>query len=122
MPTLQKSTFARGLLAFLEVLGIVVLAAGAQTWSQPSFADRNEAWGGSGWYYNPLFGAFTYIPASGLMWNPWGYGFYSPGRIFGPGGISPDWFRRVAPIATTAGTAANQENNGGNSQNDLRRT
>ena len=89
--------------------------------SQSSFADISGAWAGSGWYYNPLFGAFTYIPASGLMWNPWGYGFYSPGRIFGPGGISQDWFRRVAPIATTAGTAANQENNGGNSQNDLRR-
>ena len=48
-----------------------------------------------GWYYNSVFGSFTYIPLRGTTWNPWGYGFYSPGTIFGSDGISPGWFRSV---------------------------
>jgi hypothetical protein len=38
MPALHRSTLIRGLLAFVQVMGIVVLAAGAQTLSLPSFA------------------------------------------------------------------------------------
>ena len=48
-----------------------------------------------GWYYNSVFSSFTYIPLRGTTWNPWGYGFYSPGTIFGSDGISPVWFRSV---------------------------
>jgi hypothetical protein len=51
-------------------------------------------WSG-GWFYDPIFSSFTFVPAGGLLWNPWGYGFYSPGTIFGVYGISPQWFRTV---------------------------
>jgi hypothetical protein len=51
-------------------------------------------WSG-GWFYDSIFSSFTYVPAGGLLWNPWGYGFYSPGSIFGAYGISPTWFRTV---------------------------
>jgi hypothetical protein len=51
-------------------------------------------WAG-GWYYNSLFDTFTFIPGRGTIWNPWGYGFYSPGTIFGATGLSPVWFRTV---------------------------
>src|SRR5450432_2186474 len=34
MPSLLKSTAFRGILGFLQVMGIVVVAAGAQRWSQ----------------------------------------------------------------------------------------
>jgi hypothetical protein len=38
-------------------------------------------WNG-GWYYNPSFGMFTYVPVAGTLWNPWGYGFFSPLSIY----------------------------------------
>ncbi|HEX4137680.1 MAG TPA: hypothetical protein VHY84_23930 [Bryobacteraceae bacterium] len=39
------------------------------------------AWNG-GWYFNPYFDMFTFVPAYGTLWNPWGYGFFSPGTIY----------------------------------------
>lgn len=60
---------------------------------------RNSAGGGAGWgggwYYNPVFGSYSYLPGSGTVWNPWGFGFYSPRTVFGSTGISPLWFRNV---------------------------
>ena len=60
----------------------------------PGYGYSGAPWDG-GWYYNSMFGYFTYIPLRGTTWNPWGYGFYSPGTIFGSDGISPGWFRSV---------------------------
>jgi hypothetical protein len=34
-------------------------------------------WSG-GWYFNSYFSMYTFVPAGGTFWNPWGYGFYSP--------------------------------------------
>lgn len=46
-------------------------------------------WNG-GWYYNSFFRMFTFVPATGTFWNPWGYGFYSPNTIVGYGGPQVD--------------------------------
>jgi len=35
-------------------------------------------WVGPGWYWNPWFGTYTFIPADGIFWSPFGWGFYSP--------------------------------------------
>jgi hypothetical protein len=35
-------------------------------------------WGGPGWYWDPWFAGYTFIPGSGLFYNPFGWGFYSP--------------------------------------------
>jgi hypothetical protein len=40
------------------------------------------AWNG-GWYFNPFFDMYTYVPGAGTMWNPFGYGFFSPATIYG---------------------------------------
>ena len=45
--------------------------AGGSTWA-PS------AWYGTGWYWDPWFSAYTFIPANGVFYNPFGWGFYSP--------------------------------------------
>jgi hypothetical protein len=34
-----------------------------------------------GWYFNPYFNAYTFVPAGGMLWNAWGYGFFSPATI-----------------------------------------
>jgi len=37
-----------------------------------------SAWYGGGWYWNPWYGAYTFIPADGIFFSPFGWGFYSP--------------------------------------------
>ena len=41
-----------------------------------SFGGRSGAWN-----WNPWFGMYTYMPASGVYWSPFGPAFYSPGMI-----------------------------------------
>jgi len=36
------------------------------------------AWYGAGWYWNPFFTAYTWIPGDGIFYSPFGWGFYSP--------------------------------------------
>src|SRR6185312_8871991 len=34
---------------------------------------------GAGWYWNPAFGAWSWLPGDGFFYSPFGYPFYSPG-------------------------------------------
>jgi hypothetical protein len=43
-------------------------------------------WSGAGWYWNPWFSAYSFIPADGIFYSPFGWGFYSP------------WYVGYAPI------------------------
>jgi hypothetical protein len=36
----------------------------------------------SPWQFNPMFGMYTYVPCSGAMYSPFGYGFYSPYTVY----------------------------------------
>ncbi len=35
-------------------------------------------WAGTGWYWNPYYSSWAFIPGTGYLYNPWGFGFYSP--------------------------------------------
>ena len=35
-------------------------------------------WYGSGWYWNPWYSTWSFMPGNGLFYSPFGYGFYSP--------------------------------------------
>ena len=39
-------------------------------------------WIGFGWYWDPWFGVYTFLPADGIFWSPFGWGFYSPIFIY----------------------------------------
>jgi hypothetical protein len=41
-------------------------------------AGFGPGWFGAGWYWSPWFNSFTFIPASGYLYSPFGWGFYSP--------------------------------------------
>ena len=43
-------------------------------------------WYGAGWYWDPFFTAYTWIPGDGIFYSPFGWGFYSP------------WFVPYAPF------------------------
>ncbi len=38
-----------------------------------------------GWYWAGGAFGYTWLPGGGLFWNPFGYGFYSPGYLYGGG-------------------------------------
>jgi hypothetical protein len=40
-------------------------------------------WYGPGWYWNPWYTAYTWIPGDGIFYDPFGWGFYSPWLAFG---------------------------------------
>jgi hypothetical protein len=40
-------------------------------------------WYGAGWYWDPWYSAYTFIPGDGVFFTPFGWGFYSPGFAFG---------------------------------------
>lgn len=46
-------------------------------------------WIGPGWYWSSAFGGYTYIPGAGVLYNPFGFGFYSPLVVY----RSPLFFR-----------------------------
>jgi hypothetical protein len=39
-------------------------------------------WAGAGWYWDPWFATYTFIPGAGFLYSPFGFGFYSPGVVF----------------------------------------
>ncbi len=67
--------------------------------AQMIFADGYPGWWyGTGWYWNPWFDSWAFVPGDGFFYNPFGFGFYSPAfwyynapLYYGPGGV---WTRR----------------------------
>jgi hypothetical protein len=47
------------------------------------YVNGGAGWYGSGWYWDPDFEAYTFIPANGIFYSPFGWGFYSPIAIYG---------------------------------------
>lgn len=39
-------------------------------------------WWGTSWYWDPWFNAFTFIPAGGILYSPFGWGFYCPWYVY----------------------------------------
>ncbi len=37
-----------------------------------------DSWLGTGWYWDPWYDAYTFIPGDGFLYSPFGWGFYSP--------------------------------------------
>jgi hypothetical protein len=35
-------------------------------------------WYGTGWYWNPWFDSWAFVPGGGYLYSPFGFGFYSP--------------------------------------------
>jgi len=57
-------------------------------------------WYGAGWYWDPFFTAYTWIPGDGIFYSPFGWGFYSPLWV----GYSP-FYGRYYPYGYAGGRA-----------------
>lgn len=49
--------------------------------SARSIRDNGMSWYSGGWYFNPWYGMYTYVPMSGALFSPFGFGFWSPGQV-----------------------------------------
>jgi hypothetical protein len=58
----------------------------AQGYYGPGYAGPGYAsfYGGydPGWFWDPYFSAYTWLPGDGIFFNPFGWGFYSPAFAF----------------------------------------
>jgi hypothetical protein len=50
-------------------------------------------WWGAGWYWDPFFNCYTFIPGNGIFYSPFGWGFYSP--LWAPYYWTPGYYGRV---------------------------
>jgi len=46
--------------------------------AQMVVVDNPGWWGGTGWYWNPWYSTWAFLPGDGFLYSPFGYGFYSP--------------------------------------------
>jgi hypothetical protein len=52
-------------------------------------------WWGAGWYWNPWWGMYSYLPGDGYLYSPFGWPYYSPVFIYStPGFYYGHAFRR----------------------------
>lgn len=55
-----------------------------------------NGWTGPGWYWDPWYSGFTFIPGAGIAYSPFGWGFYSPAYLYGAGfGYGVPFYRGV---------------------------
>ena len=64
--------------------------------SARTYVANAGGWYGGGWCWNPGFGAYSYLPGDGMLYSPFGWGFYSPSYVY----YAP-MYRYSAPIRTT---------------------
>jgi hypothetical protein len=59
---------------------------------------QNYGWWGPGWYWDPWFGAYTFMPGDGIFCSPFGWGFYSPWLAYGaPIGFYGHYYHQFGP-------------------------
>ena len=46
--------------------------------AQMIYAANPWWWYGTGWYWNPWFASWAFVPGGGFLYSPFGFGFYSP--------------------------------------------
>jgi hypothetical protein len=59
-------------------------------------------WNG-GWYYNQFMDMYTFVPLNGMLMSPFGYGFFSPGTIYGYYSPTTYWYGGGGPVGASAG-------------------
>ena len=45
----------------------------------------NRGWYGPGWYWDPYWSSYSFLPGAGFIYSPFGFNYYSPFGFYGPG-------------------------------------
>ena len=54
----------------------------ASYYEQYGWGPGGPMWWGAGWYWDPWFDAFTFLPGDGIFFSPFGWGFYAPWCVY----------------------------------------
>jgi hypothetical protein len=82
----------------------------------------NGGWYGPGWYWDPFWADYAFLPGAGILYSPFGWGFYSPGFVYaapvyrgfyGRGFYGHGYYGRVGGVAATHGFAGHAFVGGG---------
>ncbi len=46
------------------------------------YVNGGAGWLGPGWYWDPWFSCYTFLPGGGIFYSPFGWGFYSPFAVY----------------------------------------
>jgi hypothetical protein len=60
-------------------------------------------WNGPGWYWDPYWSFYAFLPGNGFFYNPFGWGFYSPGFVWGHPYLFHGGHYRYTAVAGRAG-------------------
>jgi hypothetical protein len=60
-----------------------------------------SGYAGPGWFYNPAFSSYAWLPGDGAFFSPFGYGFYAPGFV----GYAPVVYSPVGGVVGGGGVA-----------------
>jgi hypothetical protein len=54
--------------------------------AQTILVGNNNGFYGTGWYWNPYYSSWAFVPGGGYFYSPFGFGFYSPAYwgVYGP--------------------------------------
>jgi hypothetical protein len=63
--------------------------AAANTDAARIYYAGGPGWYGPGWYWDPFFSSYTWIPGAGVMYSPFGWGYYSPAWAYS----APPYYR-----------------------------
>ena len=87
------------------------------------FVGGGPYWDGPGWYWNPYWDMYGFIPGDGIWYSPFGWPFYSPwaygyGFGYGFGGYGRGFFAarghgHIAGAAIASGRFAGSARMGG---------
>lgn len=76
-------------------------------------------WYGPGWYWDPFWAEYAFLPGAGFLYSPfgWGWGFYSPGFVYGApfyhGGFRGGYYGHVGGMAAVHGFGGGFHGGGG---------
>ena len=90
---LRSRKFDRGrhgdLFAWSDVRSEYLAEASAD--SARTYVVDPYGWFGAGWYWNPYWSMYSFIPGDGIFYSPFGWGFYAPRYV---NFVSRGWYAR----------------------------
>lgn len=64
---------------------------------------NSPGWYGAGWYWNPMWRTYAWLPGDPVFYSPFGFGYYSPFAFVGPGYYYGPTYYRVRPHVVRPG-------------------
>ncbi len=81
-----RSAAAQGPLYAWSNLRSEYVAEASMQSAQNVFVGGGAYWYGPGWYWNPYWAMYGFIPGDGIWYSPFGWPFFSPWVVYGFGG------------------------------------